>query len=232
MTERASKRRYQTDITTFFNPTLSTTPLPTECSSITLSHALPTSIQASLLNVGMRIRKSVPEGYKTKRSDLVPESSKTPRLRHASSTGYTELVPFCGMVKTGGYDVQSSCCIPHKETPSLGILFECGDDGEGWSLPPSQKSLIEYGVTAPGGGAALQAGKRKFFEEEVYGEGIMMVVDDDTGQSSSVMLAPRPTNQARDTRAGATTSGSSYEGDFEEATLLRSLDEGMNFDGY
>ena len=62
---------------------------------------LPPSIQSSLLNLGMRIRKSVPEGYKT-----VPKHNPTASqtLPHTPLRQYNksqELSPFCGLHKIG-----------------------------------------------------------------------------------------------------------------------------------
>ncbi|MCJ1308592.1 hypothetical protein MMC25_002245 [Agyrium rufum] len=57
------KRLFQPSITSFF----ATSTLPSAAQPLPPppSHALPSEIQSSLLNLGMRIRKAVPEGYKT-----------------------------------------------------------------------------------------------------------------------------------------------------------------------
>ncbi|PYI01771.1 hypothetical protein BO78DRAFT_401054 [Aspergillus sclerotiicarbonarius CBS 121057] len=77
----SKRRRFQPPITNFFtNTSSSSTPIPTD-NATTRSHHLsynhysaatcsptpivPTKVQASLLSVGMRIRKSVADGYKT-----------------------------------------------------------------------------------------------------------------------------------------------------------------------
>ncbi|KAF2199385.1 hypothetical protein GQ43DRAFT_442529 [Delitschia confertaspora ATCC 74209] len=79
---------------------------------------LPATVQSSLLNVGMRVRKSVPEGYKThvKPTNLpsiqttlspvtIAKNVKPPRdpvpdaYQHAR-----ELLPFCGLHKVGGLE--------------------------------------------------------------------------------------------------------------------------------
>ncbi|KAL1891724.1 hypothetical protein Sste5346_007474 [Sporothrix stenoceras] len=91
---------------------------------------LPPGVQANLLAVGMRVRKSVPEGYKTGKEELM-ESSPVVGPRRAAQTTYTapvaappapsynntftarqvpvqrELTPFCGLHKIGGLGVQS-----------------------------------------------------------------------------------------------------------------------------
>ncbi|KAK3372033.1 ribonucleotide reductase inhibitor-domain-containing protein [Podospora didyma] len=77
---------------------------------------LPGHVQANLLSVGMRVRKSVPEGYKTgniysgfslwadnNTNDTVPVTPRAPSLGVRR-----ELEPFCGLHRTGGLAVQPS----------------------------------------------------------------------------------------------------------------------------
>lgn len=84
---------------------------------------LPANVEANLLSVGMRVRKSVPEGYKTvgpsafklwtdntRPSSLgaqqppMPQRKKpTPTLARATSR---ELTPFCGINRIGGLSEQ------------------------------------------------------------------------------------------------------------------------------
>ncbi|KAF2194692.1 hypothetical protein K469DRAFT_617319 [Zopfia rhizophila CBS 207.26] len=90
--------------------------------------ALPAPVQASLLNVGMRVRKSVPEGYKTHKPMNLPSiqttisngpistgnnrsgdvySVKPPREQVPDAYQHPrELLPFCGLNKIGGYAEQ------------------------------------------------------------------------------------------------------------------------------
>ena len=94
----------------------------------TLAPQVPDQVQASLLSVGMRVRKSVPEGYKTPRTGLpsLQTTSQTPlRKPHSAFSNPTfeamkipvdtlastlqhqrELLPFCGLNKIGGYAEQ------------------------------------------------------------------------------------------------------------------------------
>ena len=92
------------------------------------SPLLPPNVQANLLAVGMRVRKSVPEGYKTgKEADerTTPSHYRPqPKAPSAYASSYRaflqsagrpaappplprELLPFCGLNKVGGLDVQS-----------------------------------------------------------------------------------------------------------------------------
>ncbi|KAI0827232.1 ribonucleotide reductase inhibitor-domain-containing protein [Hypoxylon sp. FL0890] len=85
------------------------------------SPPLPASVQANLLSVGMRVRKSVPEGYKTgsysafalwdesNNSNSNPATNTTMgegRSRANAISTPRELLPFCGIHKVGGLDTQ------------------------------------------------------------------------------------------------------------------------------
>ncbi|KAJ4260918.1 hypothetical protein NW757_001306 [Fusarium falciforme] len=100
----------QRQITSFFNPRSpnepQTSPEPAR------QPVLPSTVQANLLSVGMRVRKSVPEGYKTTGTsafklwtDNAPVPTSTPR-RAANKATSRELLPFCGINKVGGLDTQ------------------------------------------------------------------------------------------------------------------------------
>ncbi|KAI1199137.1 ribonucleotide reductase inhibitor-domain-containing protein [Nemania serpens] len=86
---------------------------------------IPASVQANLLSVGMRVRKSVPEGYKTgdynafvlwDDSDANPAAAAAAAAAGALGEGQRsranafssprELLPFCGIHKVGGLDTQ------------------------------------------------------------------------------------------------------------------------------
>ncbi|KAK7750024.1 hypothetical protein SLS62_008016 [Diatrype stigma] len=90
--------------------------------------SLPATVQTNLLSVGMRVRKSVPEGYKTGSYSsksafaLWDESNNGATTHHPSSPAYSsssegrsranafsaprELMPFCGIHSVGGLAVQ------------------------------------------------------------------------------------------------------------------------------
>ncbi|KAF2683657.1 hypothetical protein K458DRAFT_304191 [Lentithecium fluviatile CBS 122367] len=93
--------------------------------------SVPGSVQADLLSVGMRVRKSVPEGYKTHKTVSLPSIQTTlaisPNSRASTTSTMTttdygvkppreavpgelqhqrELLPFCGLQKIGGYAEQ------------------------------------------------------------------------------------------------------------------------------
>lgn len=90
--------------------------------------SVPSSVQADLLSVGMRVRKSVPEGYKTHKAAPLPSiqttlakgpmglpnaaaadvlSVKPPREPVPEAFQHQrELLPFCGLHKIGGFAEQ------------------------------------------------------------------------------------------------------------------------------
>lgn len=100
-----------------------------------LAPALPGHIQADLLSVGMRVRKSVPEGYKTVNTKM----AGLPSIQTALATTRAldvkplpgpvpdnfvhqrELLPFCGLNKIGGF----------AEQPTTNSHLYAGVDAQG-----------------------------------------------------------------------------------------------------
>lgn len=130
---------------------------------------LPPSVQANLLAVGMRVRKSVPEGYKTGKEEMEGSPVATPRRVMAAPTPgisysspsaaapsyspYTarpaptqrELTPFCGLHTIGGLGVQSFGDNDDGRPMFAASLFDGSDDnvGNDDSEPPSLTSSQE-----------------------------------------------------------------------------------------
>ncbi|GAM83138.1 hypothetical protein ANO11243_011240 [Dothideomycetidae sp. 11243] len=117
-THTRKKANQSTKITSFFPSTSSPNPSDT----VPIRPQLPAQIQSSLLNVGMRIRKSVPEGYKTHKTlpssqpalhshtllsaqSPPPPPSSAPPVLDARAR---ELQPFCGLHSVGGWASQPS----------------------------------------------------------------------------------------------------------------------------
>jgi hypothetical protein len=101
-----------------------------------LAPDVPSQVQADLLSVGMRVRKSVSEGYKTHKMLSSPSdhfARARPRLdvkppREAVPDDYQhqrELLPFCGLHKIGGFAEQPTpnphlyTTSPDRPTPTL-----------------------------------------------------------------------------------------------------------------
>lgn len=112
----------QRNITSFFHKA----PATAEAEARLLSPPPPDDVQANLLSVGMRVRKSVPEGYKTGSAySTFSLWSDTPTPRphqqqlqfnvsrpadldmNGSSADGKELLPFCGIHKVGGLATQA-----------------------------------------------------------------------------------------------------------------------------
>ncbi|KAI4129217.1 MAG: hypothetical protein LQ338_002329 [Usnochroma carphineum] len=239
MTSRPPKRRFQPDIASYSTPNV-----PTADSPDTLRNwsspsppKLPTAIQSSLLNVGMRIRKSVPEGYKTqitKTSSLLTDSQNqndAGLYGRNPGRGYAELVPYCAVMKTGGYEVQSQGTLEPDVMPA--VWFDGNDEAE--ELPSSQESVEEPEAVVVWGGIAVSGQKRRFIDEEDHGRESWGKVVERTVTSLSVKeiqasMALRPMAQARNRGPVGSMRKVTCEDNFEEATFLRSLDECMEFD--
>ncbi|CZR58643.1 uncharacterized protein PAC_08535 [Phialocephala subalpina] len=177
MTHQA-KRPYagsQPSITSYFSPSNSSN---YSCSTNDArSPPLPPSVQSNLLSVGMRVRKSVPEGYKTgtySAFQLFSDTSSTlPTVHHDHSTsmsgaqkpktrpraGARELTPFCGILKVGGMAQQQWGIYSSSSTSNYAVE----EDMEDGDMPVlSQGSTVSdvSVVEIPNGH------KRRFFEDE------------------------------------------------------------------
>lgn len=135
---------------------------------------LPATIQSNLLSVGMRVRKSVPEGYKTEGTsafklwtdNTVPGATK---IRPNTRVTSRELLPFCGINKVGGLESQPAFLhddVPDEDAvPELTMSQETADGNE--DATPSRKRIFDedddaqelHGELSPGnrGNARLMA---------------------------------------------------------------------------
>ena len=115
--------------------------------------AYPDCVQAGLIQVGMRIRKSVEEGYKTGDSSSVFKlfsDGRNPtdlaRRHHpagVSAASQRELMPLCGIHKTGGLSCQPNVSTI-DEAPSLDDLPAVSSYQEsfsGSSQPPMSQTV-------------------------------------------------------------------------------------------
>lgn len=213
----SKRRRFQAPITNFF-PAHPTHPDGATSFSHTHTHysaptSSPTPIvsakeQASLLNVGMRIRKAVPEGYKTK------PVNKSAGVYNSAGANCPELAPFCAMAKPGDRPVGS------LEDPSSCITT---DDGDAFSLPPSsQDSALSSSSTTTGL-------KRPCDSDVVSNESSELHLDDaDSIPAARQILAPSLSRQrqvlaaAQSEVSSAVPPGGLMElDDFEEAGFLQ-----------
>ena len=169
------KRQYQPSITTFLRRDADLHPSSEldRIRSASLSPVLPAETQSSLLSVGMRVRKSVPEGYKTHKTLIPPSASlsstapttmhnaRTSRQHHASTR---ELQPFCGLHKTGGWATQN---IPSSSAPAV---LESSEDDDDFlpDLMMSQSTLAStQGSFSYGTNTADPINRKRGYEEDM-----------------------------------------------------------------
>ena len=114
----------QRQITSFFGTRQIGDSLPVTEEGPLRGPQLPSNVQSNLLSVGMRIRKSVPEGYKTNSTSafkLWTDETPAKSFRQAAPPGTPskELLPFCGINKVGGLDTQVDVRHVADDLPSL-----------------------------------------------------------------------------------------------------------------
>lgn len=229
----------QRQITSFFSPSSSGSPTATQSTKTPLNGPiLPAPVQTNLLNVGMRVRKSVQEGYKTGAQysafklweDNAAPITPTPTVpvRTAGGGGMRELLPFSGIHKVGGLGIQ----------PSNGAG---ADDCE---MAGSQESVYSNGSATSAVEATERVNlnaKKRFFvgeeDEEEQEEGMVLSWED-------VDVSPRSFGPAgfenrrwavprgKKGREGAVAAAAGQENtvrvlvdgnDFEEASFLEGM---------
>ncbi|EKD16459.1 ribonucleotide reductase inhibitor [Drepanopeziza brunnea f. sp. 'multigermtubi' MB_m1] len=237
-----ARSQNQSAITSFFSPA-SASPADAPVSAYA-APILPPAIQSNLLNVGMRIRKSVPEGYKTgsysaftlfsdttvptttttitttTMAPSAPITSTSPKTRPRS--GNRELTPFCGsaILRVGGMSSQQwGAYSPENETEDVPLLTSSqgsvgSEDGE---------------VSTPVGG-----NKRRFLEEEEADDGVVVMGGISPlgilGETRRLAVPRRkktwsgngklPAHAGQVRIFGQENSGVGVAGDFEDADFL------------
>ncbi|KAJ5378585.1 hypothetical protein N7509_011704 [Penicillium cosmopolitanum] len=201
----SKRRRFQPVITSFFQSQqpeshiVDGTPVSHNHYAAATYSAMPVvseKVQSSLLSVGMRVRKSVADGYKTQRS-LKQEKSippplavKTPTAElNADMYSHGELAPFSGISK---YNQSFSSTSGHI----------VNDDGDDYSLSHRAVKTLQKRIFGSDDFAAWEDESNIAFH------------DAPTGQQRRRMLALRQTSQP----------GMDVD-DFEEASFLRPLEE-------
>ena len=225
------KRPYQPSITSYFSLHNSNTTRSYRATS-PLSPPLPAETQASLLSVGMRVRKSVPEGYKTHKtlgSAGFPFPSSAPartetRYRHCdgSSTSTRELTPFCGLHKTGSWAAQE---MPSSSAPAV---MAAGYDEDRMELPELVWSQSSFASTAQRSEQCTN--RKRTYEEEVEDEFdayFHAIEQNGPSMEQQGMYADRPIARMKRAPAKARSEGIVKvfgEDDFEDAAFLVPMD--------
>lgn len=187
----------------------------------------------------MRVRKSVPEGYKTHKTlgidgfpfpSSAPVTASTPIQRSYSGVSTRELTPFCGLHKTGGWAAQE---VPSSSAPAAMVQHEAEDDVPGMSF--SESSLPSArGSFMSSASAQATATRKRTYEEEVEDDMDAYFDEMEAAETAeqNVMSINRPMARMKPTLRKAATDGMVRivgENDFEEAAFLAPLD-GMDLD--
>ncbi|KAF4432668.1 ribonucleotide reductase inhibitor [Fusarium acutatum] len=145
----ASADPSQRQITSFFNARSSDESATAEADK-PMQPTLPSNVQANLLSVGMRVRKSVPEGYKTKGTsafklwtDNAPVNVSTATAKAPGKGASRELLPFCGINKVGGLDTQPEFEDDVPELDAIPELTMSQESAEGESYDGSRKRIFD-----------------------------------------------------------------------------------------
>ncbi|KAI5467888.1 ribonucleotide reductase inhibitor-domain-containing protein [Mariannaea sp. PMI_226] len=217
----ASADPAQRQITSFFNKS---TTADTPNGTISRQPELPDSVQANLLSVGMRVRKSVPEGYKTvgpsgfkiwTDNSAVPATSTTTLsfiARPPTKALSRELLPFCGINKVGGLDTQ-----PEFQHDSFDDIPELDSIPE---LTSSQESTDSIEPSA--------SSRKRIFDEDIgeadgYPETFSGSLSLGNGRA---MAVPRSRGKHGVPFKGIGRANMSANNDFADAEFLVYDDEG------
>ncbi|KAK1700996.1 ribonucleotide reductase inhibitor-domain-containing protein [Colletotrichum godetiae] len=244
----ASSDPSQRQITSFFSTQSGPAPPPAGPSP-NIQETIPSDVQSNLLSVGMRVRKSVPEGYKTgsyssfklwtdatdRRTPVVRTTTTTSNThRNRSAASQRELLPFCGINKVGGLSSQPVHSSSDEDEDENGGGVPGLDDMPG--LCSSQESVESVESTASDG----RSKKRFFAHDEESDEPVQMWADRAAwleGEVSPRSLAPsgwanaRPLAVPRKSRHGVKTRLGQENvvlDDFEDAEFLVTPDTDMS----
>jgi hypothetical protein len=229
------KRQFQPSITSYFNNRDAdpSTLARLKSSTSPLTPPLPAETQASLLSVGMRVRKSVPEGYKTHKTlGEFPFPSTAPSAREQtaprssfSSQNTRELTPFCGLHKTGGWMAQE---VPSSSAPAA-LETDADLDEAVPGMTWSQSTITSTQSSFLSSTSSWHSFSRKRTYEDEAEDEMDVFFDEMDAEDEQQRSAPtRPIARMRGcvNRKTVQVVG---EDDFEDADFLAPLD-GMEVD--
>lgn len=187
----------------------------------------------------MRVRKSVPEGYKTHKTMpteafVFPSSAPAvaePTLRPSYNTASSrELAPFCGLHKVGGFSAQDSIAPPSSAPPAFQGGNEVANSMPGLSM--SQSSFASTQGSSTSSVAPKIANKRSYDDEAA--DDVDAYFDEVEAEEQTVPVEARRIaklkNSPRKQVAGRVAgfgSAIAVEGDFEEAAFLAPMETNM-----
>lgn len=228
------KRQYQPSISSYFaNRDAPSSSAPERARSSMLT-PLPEDTQASLLSVGMRVRKSVPEGYKTHKTmgmQEFPFPSTAPvrkMERTCRNVPTKELMPFCGLHKTGGWGAQEG---PSSSAPAgFGGFSADEDDIPGMTI--SQHTLFTQAGFGINERAHTANSRKRTYEEEVEDDldAYFDVIDSEPAPTTTQRTIAKMKQPTKQKSLDATVRIADPEGnDFVDALFLAAPD-GMDVD--
>ncbi|KAK3671026.1 hypothetical protein LTR78_009144 [Recurvomyces mirabilis] len=226
------KRQYQPSITSFFNHGDRTSSRP---SRSPMSPPLPPETQASLISVGMRVRKSVPEGYKTHKpigTDGFPFPSTAPAAPVQNTRpGYNqepsrELMPFCGLHRVGGMAMQPQSYAPPSSAPPATRRGYNQDEDSIPGLSMSQQTLpsTQGSYMSAVAATVLVPSKKRTFDEEMEEDMDALFDDMEAADSSTTIRLIAKSKSSLRRAATNSMLGSEHGNDFEEAGFLAPMD--------
>jgi hypothetical protein len=182
----------------------------------------------------MRVRKSVPEGYKTHKTmpaEAFPFPSTAPAvaeptLRPSYNTiNSRELAPFCGLHKVGGFSAQGTLAPPSSAPPA----FPGGHDGA-TSMHGLCMSQSSFASTLP---SAPQTANKRAYDDDAEDD-VDAYFDEVEAEEQTMPIEARriarlkhsPRNQVAG-RLAVFNSAVGVEGDFEEAAFLAPMEAEM-----
>ncbi|KAF1811508.1 hypothetical protein P152DRAFT_459450 [Eremomyces bilateralis CBS 781.70] len=218
------KRPFQPTIDSYF-----TQPKSSPNANHKLSPPIPNNVQSSLLSVGMRVRKAVPEGYKTHKtltdvpdippttthiatsfSTLHPEASQPDHPPPIPQQRPAELLPFCGLLKTGNFATQD----PSYPVNAYALPGDLGIASDGTTSFSSQESNVSHmssdSVPAGRPGNTRKRVLREYEEEDAE-------MDAGLGDVAGMRQFAVAKSGGRKSLGGARM----VPGDFEEAEFLQ-----------
>ncbi|KAK5663160.1 hypothetical protein OQA88_6577 [Cercophora sp. LCS_1] len=223
----AASDRSQRQITSFFKPGAPSAARPALGGPV-----LPDKVQSDLLSVGMRVRKSVVEGYKTdpgaysafalwsdNSNNNNADTTPTPSL-HSSGGGLrNELVPYSGINKIGGMAVQPR---PHREfvvssQESISSTTSAMDAVDRTRKRSYTAEEEEHDVSRLHDG--MWRTRQEWLDGEMSPRSFAPV-----GWGNARVLATPKTRVRGGTKAAEADVGQENVDDFEEATFLQEMD--------
>lgn len=164
----SKRRRFQPPITTFF--TASFDPATSSPSSLSYNHysavtnsptpVVPAKVQSSLLSVGMRVRKSLADGYKTHQAKPEKHSTVSYNEDNGSATNplnticsqsstRSELAPFSGMSRLNEYATSQPLPHPTNYAHHHDRQITTDENIDAYSLPPSSQESVYSEIDTP-----------------------------------------------------------------------------------